>query len=289
MLIFYIDEFGDPSMSTEPNVDPPELKKGVSEWFLLSAVGVRDSSRQPLAEAMFALKKKHFGEGIDLQPWGESEIKGRFLYRVARSAASKKVFNHPKAYAALDSVAKVNALLNDLELIFASFRPLVFCVAVDKVPLLGRPAQYAMPPLGAAYAYLQQRVSLTLEKLHAGECAILVADQQTQHEIYFRTGEMNRIRDLMTKKLPVQPNFNLVLDKPLWVDTEFSSWDREIIQLADIVAYSVAECLKRGEAPKERCYMWDRIRPLMAVQWSTGGIESGGLSIYPKPAKYPKT
>lgn len=159
--------------------------------------------------------------------------------------------------------------------------------AVDKKALLVK--KNAAPPLGAAYTYLQQRVALTVEKVHAGEGAILVADQQTQHERFFRSGEMNSVRDGMTGPLPVQPNFNLVLDKPLWIDTELSGWDREILQLSDVVAYSAAECLRRGEAPKEPCFLWDKIRPHFAVQWSTGSVESGGFAVYPKPARYPTT
>jgi hypothetical protein len=87
---------------------------------------------------------------------------------------------------------------------------------------------------------------------------------------------------------PKKPNFDLVLDKPLWIDTDQSSWDREILQLADVVAYSVAECLKRGRAPEERCYLWRYIRAHLAVQWSTGGIEGGGVAIYPRPSSYPE-
>lgn len=193
---------------------------------------------------------------------------------------------HPPAYAVLDTTAKVDALVDDLGLLFVKYRPLIFCVAVDKRALLTRKRASA-PPLGAAYAYLQQRVALTMESLYAGDSAILVADQQTQHESFFRSGEMNAVRDGMTAPLPMQPNFNLVLDKPLWVDTDLSTWDREILQLADIAAYSSAECLKRGRAPAEACYLWDQIHACMAVQWSTGRKEGGGLAIYPKPDFYP--
>lgn len=290
MLLFHVDEFGDSSLATAPRTagEPLALKAGVSEWFLLSAVGVPDSSRKPLAEAIFELKTRHFGPGHELKPWGDTEIKGRYLFRAARSAASGNVLAHPSGYQHLNTPAKVEALLEDFELLLSSFRPLTFCVAVDKRELLKRRKRERKDPLGAAYAYLEQRVALNMERLHAGQGAILVADQQTQHESYFRSGEMNRVRDAMTSRLPTKPNFNLVLDKPLWIDTHLSSWDREILQFADIVAYSVAECLKRGTSPSERCYLWRHIRPHLAVQWTSGTIEGGGVAIYPKPGHYPE-
>lgn len=288
MLLFYVDEYGDPSMKCAPNADSATLKDGVSEWFILSAVGVQESTRRPLAESLFEIKEKHFGKSIDLQPWEASEIKGRFLFRAARSASAGKVLAHPSAYAVFTSTEKVQGLVDDLSRVFSTYRPLIFAVAVDKKRLLKRKGQHRKEPLGAAYAYLEQRVALTVEKVYTGEGAMLVADQQTQHESYFRSGAMNSVREELTRKLPIQPNFNLVLDKPLWIDTDLSSWDREILQLSDIVAYSVAECVKRGEAPVEPCYVWSRIAHQMAVQWSTGLVEGGGFSIYPRPKKYPQ-
>lgn len=54
MLIFYIDECGDHSLLLDRS-DPTDttLKPGVSPYFVLAAVGIRDSSRKPLAEAIF--------------------------------------------------------------------------------------------------------------------------------------------------------------------------------------------------------------------------------------------
>lgn len=288
MLLFYVDEYGDHSLRTDPN-DPASLKSGVSPWFLLGAVGIPDSSRKPLAEALFALKQKHFGEDVGLAPWADSEIKGRYLFRASRSVATGNVLQKPSAYASLTSPKQVESLVTDIGRIFDTYRPTIFCVGIDKLRILERKPKLRVDPLGAAYAYLEQRVALTMERLHAGQGALLVADQQTQHETYFRSGEMNRVRDKLTRRLVLKPNYNLVLDKPLWVDTELSSWDREILQLADVAAYSAAECLRRGEAPTEACYLWEQVRSHMAIQWSTGSIESGGLAIYPKPTAYPKT
>jgi hypothetical protein len=285
MLIFYADEYGDHSMTTAPDSEPPVLKKGTSEYFILSAVGVRDTSRKPLAEALFEIKRRHFGARVDEIPWSESEIKGRYLFRATRSAASANVLASPSSYAQLDTMNKVNGLVHDLGMIFAKYRPLVFTVAVDKKELLAR--QSGLHPLGVAYAYIHQRIALTMEKLYAGDAAIVVADQQTQHEAFFRSGKLHASRESLTPNLYVKPNFNLVLDKPLWVDTELSSWDREIIPLADIVAYTTAECMKRKEPPAEACYLWEQIKTCLAMNWSSGKIIGGGFAVHPKNAPTP--
>jgi len=286
VLIFYADEYGDHSMLTTPGMTPLELKNGTSEYFVLTGVGVRDTSRKPLAESLFKLKKNHFGGAALAAPWGETEIKGRYLFRAARSVASGNLLASPVGYLALDSPWKVNALLKDLGLIFSTYRPLVFAVAVDKREMLR--TNKDLHPVGVAYAYMHQRIAMAMEDLYAGDASIIVADQQTQHEAFFRTGKMNEIRKLLTNSLPRKPNYGLVLDKPLWVDTELSSWDREIIQLADIVAYSVAECLKRGKAPDEPCYLWKEIERSLHVHWQTGKVLGGGLSIFPRTARAPK-
>lgn len=180
-------------------------------------------------------------------------------------------------------------MVRDLAMLFATYRPLIFSIVIDKREILRMASKglHTESPLGAAYTYLPQRVALTLERLHAGEGALLVADQQTQHETFFRSGDLNRVRDRMTTPLRVNPNFRLVLDKPLWIDTDLSTWDREIIQLADIAAYTATECMYRGTAPTETCYLWEVIRPNLAVQYKTGLIRSGGFAIYPSKAAYP--
>jgi hypothetical protein len=61
MLIFYVDECGDPSLKTDPAIIAPRLLNGTSPFFVLAGVGVRDTSRKPLAETIFELKRKHFG------------------------------------------------------------------------------------------------------------------------------------------------------------------------------------------------------------------------------------
>ena len=86
MMLFYIDEFGDHKMLPEPG-EPTRLKRGQSEWFALSAVGIHDSTRKPLAEALLAVKERHFGDYVGLGDWGDTEIKGRYLYRASRSVA----------------------------------------------------------------------------------------------------------------------------------------------------------------------------------------------------------
>ncbi|MGZ0211257.1 MAG: DUF3800 domain-containing protein [Actinomycetales bacterium] len=285
MLLFYADEYGDHSMRTVSDTLPLELKSGTSEFFVLTGVGVRDTSRKPIADALFRLKTKHFGKAA-AKDWDASEIKGRYLMRASRSAASGNVLESPTAYGTLDTPWKVNALIKDLGLIFATFRPLVFAVAIDKRAMLNNDKD--LHPLGVAYAYLHQRIAAAMEDLYAGDASIIVADQQTQHEAFFRSGQMHEIRRQLTVGLPRKPVYELVMDKPLWVDTDLSSWDREIIQLADIVAYSAAECMKQGKAPTEPWFLWKEIERCMAVHWQSGKVMGSGLAIFPKQARAPK-
>ncbi|TPW68780.1 DUF3800 domain-containing protein, partial [Schumannella sp. 10F1B-5-1] len=48
MLLFYIDESGHHRMDADPD-DPTRLAPDTTDWFVLSAVGIRDTSRRPLA------------------------------------------------------------------------------------------------------------------------------------------------------------------------------------------------------------------------------------------------
>lgn len=285
MLIFYADESGGHSMATRPGSDPAELAKGNSDRFTLAGVGVRDSSRRPIAEALFKIKRKHFGSRTD-GPWGDTEIKGRYLMRAMRGAASGHPLRSPLGYASLDTPEKVDSLISDIGLLIAKFRPLIFSAVVDKREMLATGKD--LHPIGVAYAYLHQRIALAMEDLFAGDAAIVVADQQTQHESFFRAGGFHEVRSTLTANLPRKPNYDLVLDKPLWVDTDLSSWDREIIQLADIVAYTVDVCVARGVAPTESCYLWERLKPSFATQYRTGNILGGGIAIYPRTARSPK-
>jgi hypothetical protein len=192
MLIFYADEFGDSSLELERGVELPQLKSGTSELFVLSGVGVRDTSRKNLAEAIFKVKEKHFGARTVDAKWSATEIKGRYLVRASRSVANGKVLAHPIGYRSLNSVSKVEALVADLGLLFATFRPLVFATVVDKREMVAK--QRDLHPIGIAYAYMHQRIALAMEDLYSGDAAMIAADQQTQHETFFRSGKMNDTR-----------------------------------------------------------------------------------------------
>ena len=146
--------------------------------------------------------------------------------------------------------------------------------------------QGPLPVPGSAKRRLRERPALS-SGLRSTERPCFVADQQTQHEALFRAGKFKDTRAALTQRLARKPNYDLVLDKPLWVDTALSSWDREIIQLADIAAYSVNECLKRGTTPHESVYLWQQIRTCMAAHFTTGAASGAGLSIYPNSAALP--
>src|SRR5690625_3210491 len=233
MLLFYVDERGDSSIQYDDSLPTPTLSAKPSPYFTLSAVGIRDSSRRPIADALFEIKKRYFGDLAAELPWAESEIKGRYLRRAARFARDGRFLLSPDAFRELDSPKKVADLVKDIGLLFDKHRPIILSVTIDKQRLVRTRPERDHDALGAAYSLIQERIALSLEKLYSGESAILIADQQTEHEKYFRSGQMNRMREQFSGGLRVKPNFDLVIDKPLWLDTELSSWDRELLQLAD--------------------------------------------------------
>jgi hypothetical protein len=278
MLLFYIDESGHHRMDADRD-DPTRLARDTTEWFVLSAVGIRDTSRRPLAEEVDRIKRDH------LRPdksgsWNETEIKGRRLAITWDNVRDGD--DRPDGYR-LASAEKVEALEKDLRLLFSRFRPITVTVAIDKHRLFAtRPGE---PALGWAYAFLYRRLALLLARIYPGEGGVLVADQQTEHEKAFRDHELTRIRDELARGR-LTADYRLLLDRPLWIDSSLSTWDREIIQLADLVAFTTHMGVESGF---ETQTLWPAIYPTLARGWSDGEPDGEGLVIYPNPAAWPLT
>lgn len=284
MLLFYIDESGHHRMDADDQ-HPDRLAHDTTDWFVLSAVGIRDTSRRPLAEEIDRIKRAHLGARVE-RPWNETEIKGRRLAITRRAVELKD--SGDDAYSDVKDLKRLNALEHELRMLYARFRPLTFTVAVDKKRLFStRPGDSA---LGWAYAFLYRRVALSLQRLYPGEGGVLVADQQTEHEKAFRTGELTKLRDDLAEAAPwLRADYRLLLDRPLWIDSTLSTWDREIIQLADLVAFTTHEGLARGFSSIAAKQLWPAVRPVLAEDWSKGGPDGEGLVIFPKPEVWPDT
>ena len=52
-----------------------------------------------------------------------------------------------------------------------------------------------------------------------------------------------------------------IMDKPLWIDPKLSSWDREIIQLADIVVFAASRYLATGAPLVGPQFLWHLVGP----------------------------
>lgn len=286
MFLFYVDECGDSSLESRPGEAIGTLKHGVSPYFTLAAVGIRDSSRKPLADALFEIKQRHFGSAVETGEWGATELKGSYLNRLVTTLQRGVISTKPSGYGIIKTQAVADNLISDLGLVFEKFRPMTFSITVDKRRLLLTREEKVHDPVSVAYGLLHERVAFLLDKLFAGESAIFIADQQAQHEKRFREGELNRVRRELVSKLAVQPDFNLIVDKPLWVDTALSSWDRELIQLADIVAYAANRCVESGTAPQEPHLLWKQIHRAMAVHWRYGTVAQAGFTVFPRSREF---
>jgi Protein of unknown function (DUF3800) len=287
MLIFYIDESGDTGMAPPPPGVPGVLKPGVSHWFVLAAVGISETSRIDLAEDIMYLKDKYF-RGWKGRNWGDSEIKGSYLRAAHRRLSHGRRPAKPSGYNRLKK-DRLDELCAHLAALFQKFRPVIYTVAVDKVTLMQRPKLKGRPPEGIAYVFLQQRLALLVDHVFGdAEGMLMVADEQVSHERLFRTGAMLRLRTELTRPLRVQPRYELILDRPIWIDPNLHPLDREILQLPDLVAHAAYTFVSSWATPSEPFHMWPEISACLAAHWATRRVADGGFAIYPRPKAYPK-
>lgn len=283
MLIFYLDEFGEGSMKRFRRQNRWVLDPAVSQWFILGAVGIAETSRKDLAEDIMDVKDRYLPTWRQ-SPWKDSEVKGRFLHNAVTKLASGRLPSHT-GFRNL-SLRSARALCTDLSRLLLKFRPIIYAVAVDKASLARK--RVPLEPEGIAYSFLQQRLALLVDEVFGdAEGALMVADEQQSHERLFRSGRMLEIRTQITSGLPVQPNFDLVLDRPVWIDPNLHPLDREILQLPDIVCYAISELVSSGATPSGAGHLWAEIRTCFATHFHTGAIADGGISIYPRPSRYP--
>ncbi|WP_084038320.1 DUF3800 domain-containing protein [Demequina sp. NBRC 110053] len=274
MLLFYVDESGGTSA-------PRPGSSRLASSFTLAAAAIPDDARSSVAADFAAIKRRAFGELATTAPWGETEIKGRYLWQLNRRLEGGPAGDLPSAYDVIDSRQSFNLLLHSVERLFAKFRPVVFSVIVDKSMLA---STAGADPLGVAYASLYQSVALTMEHVYGGASAAFVADQQTEHEKFFETGAMRTVMRARASQGKYRPNFDFILDKPLWIDSELSTWDREIIQLADLAAFTTRAWFADSGVPGARHFLWEALRPCLAADWRTGSSPRGaGLTIIPDP------
>ncbi|MYA50737.1 MAG: hypothetical protein F4185_08570 [Chloroflexi bacterium] len=141
--------------------------------------------------------------------------------------------------------------------------------------------------IGLAYAYLQIRAALLVDKVHGGdEGAVFLADEHNQHEHLYRNGEMTLIRDEIRARTHAPANIDLILEKPIWLNKGEMPVDREIAQLTDFALYWVGTALKEGRLGYENQWL-RRLGPYIARHWTRGGVWDGGITIVPRPYRYP--
>lgn len=285
MLIFYVDESGHHTLA--PSRVEAAMSMELADLFILTGVGVRDLARKPLATELQRIKQAHFGTVASTADWSATELKGRYLSAANhrfQPAGDKREL--PSGYDVFTKLDQVMALERDLRLVFARFRPVIFTIVIDKGALLRRHPETSA--LDSAYSFLYRRVALTLQKTFVGEGGVFVADQQAEHERHFTSGGFAAFRDNLNENANRRAEYELILDKPLWIDTKLSSWDRELIQLADLAAYATMEQVT-GRTRGGVDSLWAEIYRCLAVGPKSGEVEREGIVIYPEPNGWPDT
>lgn len=160
LALFYVDECGGISMTFSPPPEGKTMTNGSSELFVMSAGGIHDSSRGPLAHELEEAKLRSFSEKAVGDPAADTELKGEYLAHLSRRFAGASSQEVARGYRAVSDKHKFGFLLRDIGQLFAKFRPIVFTVVVDKRDL--EAAQEGVKPLRVAYSRLYERVAFTL-------------------------------------------------------------------------------------------------------------------------------
>ena len=284
MLLFYVDEVGN---GGKGSLEPRSLE--AHPWFILGALGIKDVNRQSAANAIRQLKTKVFGRRWESEPWNDTEIKGSYVARAARRIADGKVVLSPPGYRGLTSDS-LDDLIDGIYKLFRRFRPLLYVIGIDKhrhknILRTGDP----FDPVAISYAFLQQRlIALVEQTSDSSEGALILADEERSHESIFRKGEVRRARMEFQRKFPKMQKLSAIIEKPVWVDTEEMIVDKEILQLTDFMLYAVSQAIREQ--------LWDdesleRLGPYFARHWGPGrkigAVWNAGITIYPRPHRYP--
>ena len=276
MLLFYLDEYGDNGLSTRAIEESP--------FFVLGAMCIRDTQRLSLYEQIRRLKSAFF-PGWTSEAWAESEIKGSYLSQSLRRLDRGLNPRRPSFYQSLTS-ERLSALVKELFNIIHRFSPLFYLVAVDKIEQVARYTQ-PLSPVGIAYAHLQTRAALLVAEVYGRqEGAIFLADEENQHERLFRRGEMRRTRETIMQNMERPVGIELVLDKPLWINQGELIVEREIAQLVDFGLYIVASSIVQDNW-NENSEWLRNLSPYLARHWGTGDVWNAGITITPRPERYP--
>lgn len=276
MLLFYLDEVGNSSLSPSSIIKHP--------YFIMGAMCISDTQRLSLFRHLSQLKDEYF-PGWKMSEWRESEIKGSFLAQAISRQERGKDPLRPRFYKSLRGPT-LDRLVTRLFNIIHRFNPRFYVVGIDKNSLLSKGTGSHQPPVGLAYAYLQVRAALLVSEVYgADEGAIFIADEERNHERLFVGGEISRVRDEVLTTVHRRPNIGVILDKPIWVNRGELVVDREICQLIDFAVYIIGRAMLKGSWNED----WlERLSPYLARHWTSGQVWDAGITIVPKPRRYPK-
>ena len=181
---------------------------------------------------------------------------------------------------------QIGEILDCIWKIFRTFNPVLYAIGIDKNKHLSvRGTRTCYDPVAIAYAYLQQRLaSLSEHTTIAVEPMLILADEQIEHEHLFRTGQVSDVRKNLQRAMHKAPDINNIIAKPVWIDSEEMEIDREIIQIVDLMLYSVRYGMLEGNWT----HPWlVNMGPHFARHWGNGrgigAVWNAGITMYPRP------
>jgi len=277
MLLFYMDEQGNDSLSQSSVTHAP--------FFIMGAMAIQDTQRLSLCDRLRRTKDSFF-PGWRQRTWTDSEIKGRYLSQAVRRQQRNLNPIRPHCFQMLTH-GQLGRLIDRLFNLIHRFNPTFYFVAIDKANLLQRYPLPLQTPVELAYAHLQIRTALLVAEVYGGrEGGIFLADEQHHHERLFATGSVQSIRGQISSRLRRPADIEMVIEKPLWMNRGQLPVEREICQLLDFGLYIVGTAIQQSYWSRNNQWL-GRLSPYIARHWNTGAVWDGGITIVPRPQRYP--
>jgi hypothetical protein len=245
-------------------------------WFIVAAVSIPES-KYSLVDEWFGSLKHNFLKAPPDNWSPEYEIKGAMLYgllqgRPAKDFTKDNEVVRRRLWSSL-TIRQLQALEEALFGLLPRLQPEIWGVAIRQADVYRRFKTKTFSPHYWALTYIQQRVAQSIQARHGTyERALLLMDETSSLNTSKTFHGFLTTRETINTSASFPITFrNHLIEVPMWGVSHLIP----PLQLADVIAHAIHRRMRREDPRK----WFSRIEGCLARHWSSGTIESAGLTI----------